>query len=368
MGAIARVLSAIIFLMVVMPLQASEAGRPRAQIALPVARQSVTTEAEGVGATASAALARALANAVQQVNGVAALQAADVQTQLGQLTALTARGDIANLRWNAETTGRTVTAAQGALKSYEVLSQQQTDKDTWRVRVRARVYRVDGDDAVREAMPRLAIIATFARDSDVGMPAIGDRQTVLRRFRARLQQTLLQTGAVRVLDRDNFSVSADELMLAGDSLRPDNLAKLGQRFAADYVVVVDAQRLRLADRGREMYGTWVPRMEAELQAEVRIIDVATQELVKSGEVQRFLTQPDMQAIAEQADINPRLYPDRYQEALLKALTVPVQQVILAQVAPDAAVPAPVAQPGSLRPADTVPARETPGSSEKPFSW
>lgn len=350
-------------------LAASAKAGVTAKAALPNARETVSTVTEGTGATAAAALSRALANAAQQVTGSHAMQAGDVETQVGSLVAINPRGELATGRWTSESTGRTVTLGGAGIRSFQVLSQRFLGKEQgWSVRVRADVYKIGGADAARDAQPRLAIVPVYARDSDVAFPAIGSRDTVLRRFRARLQQSLLQSGQVRVLDRDNFNAAADELMVAGDSLRADNLAKLGQRFAADYVVVVDTQRLRLVDRGREMYGAWQPRNEAELQLEIRVIDVATQELIKSTEVQKFWTQADLLAIADREGINYRMYPDRYQESLLRALATHAQAAIVNLIVPGAGVNVVPAEGQDASRIDPAPARETPGSSDKPFSW
>lgn len=339
-----------------------------AKAALPNARETVSTETEGVGSTAAAALSRALANAAQQVTGSHAMQAGDVEARVGGLVAISPRGELATGRWTSESTGRTLTLGGAGIRSFKILSQRPLSKDQgWAVRVRAEVYKIGGADAVRDTQPRLAIIPVFTRDSDVAFPAVGDRETVLRRFRSRLQQSLLQSGQVRVLDRDNFNAVADELIVVGDSLRADNLAKLGQKFAADYVVVVDTQRLRLIDRGREIYGAWLPRNEAELQLEVRVIDVATQELIKTTEVQKFWTQADLLAIADREGINYRMYPDRYQESLLRALATHAQAAIVNLIVPGAGVSVTPAMGQDPMHVDPSPARETPGSNDKPFS-
>ena len=126
--------------------------------------------------------------------------------------------------------------------------------------------------------------------------------------------------------------------------------------------------MRLVDRGREIYGAHLAKLEAELQADIRIIDVATGELIKTNEVQKYWSQAEVQAWADQSGINPREYPDRFEESLLKSMTMPVQHAVLMLVAPSAAGSIRVQLPAMSTPVDTTPARETPGSSDKPFSW
>ncbi len=352
---------------VVLSLMFGSAHAAPAKSELPSARETVETTADGSGATPAAALTRALANAVQQVTGVATKQLGDVETNLNTLAVVKSNGDLAVANWTAESTGNTLSFSRGSVKSYRVLSEQAVGKG-WRVRVRAAVLKIGGADAAREAMPRLAIVVTQAQIADVAFANLGNRTAVIKRFRARLQQSLLQSGAVRVLDRDNFAAQADELGIAGANPTAENLAKLGQRFSADYVVVIDAQRLRLIDRGREIYGAHLSKLEAELQADIRIIDVATSELMKTSEVQKFWSQAEVQAWADQSGIDPRVYPDRFEESLLKSMTVPVQQAVLMLVAPAAAGKIQLQTPTLTQPVDSTPARETPGSSDKPFSW
>ena len=90
-------------------LAATAKAAVTAKAALPNARETVSTDAEGTGATAAAALSRALANAAQQVTGSHAMQAGDVETQVGSLVAINPRGELATGRWTSESTGRTLT-------------------------------------------------------------------------------------------------------------------------------------------------------------------------------------------------------------------------------------------------------------------
>ena len=96
--------------------------------------------------------------------------------------------------------------------------------------------------------------------------------------------------------------------------------------------------------------------------------MATQELIKTTEVQKFWTQADLLAIAEREGINYRMYPDRYQESLLRALATHAQAAIVNLIVPNAGVTVTPAMGQDPARVDPTPARETPGSSDKPFSW
>ena len=102
---------------VVLSLMFGSAHAAPAKSALPSARETVETTADGSGATPAAALTRALANAVQQVTGVATKQLGDVETSLNTLAVGKSNGDIAVANWAAESTGNTLSFSRGSVKS-----------------------------------------------------------------------------------------------------------------------------------------------------------------------------------------------------------------------------------------------------------
>lgn len=349
-------------LMLPVALQAAQQA-PRS--ALASARQTVSVTATGQGTTVQAATTRALAAAVAQVNGSVAASAGGVQTTQTRDVVTPLLGNPVIIDGQREQSGVAAAASRGAVRRHQVLSQRQLDRQLWEVTVRADVYTSE-QDAAREALPRLAVMLQAGPGAQVTFPALSGPRDVASRFRDQLQASLLETGAVKVLDREFLAATDDELALAASQLRTDGQGKVGQRMSADYAVAVKINALRLARTPFTVSGMTMYREDAELDAMVQVIDVATQELVKSQEVRRFLTQDQLLALAERDGINRRMYPARFEQALLRELALPVRRALIGLVVPDALSRLP--QETELQRAPAPQAPESPGSSEKPFSW
>ncbi|MDR2214935.1 MAG: serine/threonine protein kinase, partial [Nevskiaceae bacterium] len=164
--------------------------------------RQVSCQIEGIGLTPSLAIVAALQSAVGQVNGVGVANrlqglrtALDVDVNGAHVAAIDMRSF----------SQRVILASQGAITSYDVLSQQQVSNPNkssyWKTLIRANVAKYAAPDEsgrpkIIIAPPRIAAASYVVGDARV--PAA----EVSRAIAARLSDILTQTRRFIVLDRD----------------------------------------------------------------------------------------------------------------------------------------------------------------------
>lgn len=274
--------------------------------------EGVETQAIGVAPSLEEATLRALDAAIAQVNGrrVASAQAASqagVQIDVNGLRTLDAQSRaFADL---------IVSSSQGAVRSFTVVSSERVteveyassasasasfggwlDRSSleaeasethydhyWKVTVKAEVAKFvgpkdDGRPSLVVAVPRVSESSFAVGDGQV--PA-GD---VAAAIRQRLSDALAQTERFRLLDREaNAELQAEVDFIQGPNARAEDIARLGQRLAADLVLVPVVERfgyprttrqLRMSDRQLVSYS-------GGGRVTLRLINVATGEVVMS---------------------------------------------------------------------------------------
>jgi hypothetical protein len=240
---------------------------------------NVSVESVGFGADQQAALLQALDSAIAQVNGrrVASRSESHSASFVVELPGAATQIDSAVLMQSI------VSASNGAITSYEILgveevpiavaeqssSVQETssgwltgrNSETrtsdrisrfgWKVTVRASVAKFAAPDSGRPkiviASPRLS--AANFEVGDRTLPAID----VAREFQAKLIDNLTQSGRFDVLGRDFADEVQTELdFIAGDNARTQEIARLGQQFAADLILIMTIDRFEYRRRSQQL--------------------------------------------------------------------------------------------------------------------
>lgn len=281
--------------------------------------EGVQTEAEAVAPTLEEATLRALDAAIAQVNGrrVASSQVASqagVQVDINGLRAIDAESRaFADL---------VVSSSRGAVRSFSIVSTERVseveyessasasasvggwlDRSTfaaeasetrydryWKVRVKAEVAKFVGPKD--DGRPSLVVAAPRVSGSSY---AVGDARVnagdVAAEVRQRLSDALTKTERFQVLDREAGAEMQSEVdFIQGPNARTEDIAKLGQRFSADLILVPVIERfeyprvtrqLRMSDRQLVSYA-------GGGRITLRLINFATGEVVMSESFEQQL--------------------------------------------------------------------------------
>jgi curli biogenesis system outer membrane secretion channel CsgG len=292
----------------------------------------VQTETQGTGVTLSEAINNALLEAISQINGKSLkgqsiLQSAELSVTDGESSAYLA----------SEAYGKRIEEqTQGSVKDYRLVDKTETDSG-WFVKVTARIAKFERSASA--ARKSIAIVPL--RFSQSGYTILGNwvrTDRIAKRLDQELTNYLTQTRKFAILDRRYVQETAGEKQIIEDGKTPaEDMARLGQQLAADFVFVGTLQGLgyenitnksRASDR---TYQTGFGRAELAF----RVIDVATQQIAVSD---TMTVSTDKAAGSTQAALLGLIRPlsrkisDRIHEQIYPVLVVNVvgEQLVLGQ--------------------------------------
>lgn len=229
-----------------------------------------TVAAEGAAPTQSAALVAALDNAIAQVNGRRIVSR--IGTERSSINLDLAGIEYLELRSDA-VIQQVVSSSQGAVRNFSVtsvepvtmLEAEQTFRGSirggwfagpsadaeaherlevrhWRVKIEADVAKWAG--ATEDSRPKLAISQARVRHPryEVGDTTI-EAQKLSTALRSRLAETVGRTNRFVMLDRALQAEIGEEMaFIQGGNVRPEEIARMGQQYAADLILIPEIER------------------------------------------------------------------------------------------------------------------------------
>ena len=236
----------------------------------------VTVEARGVGGNEQVAIDRAIRLAYEQVNGkafAAATAALDSEfyAKFGKMSVDGSAKGFADA---------VVTATSGAVSEFRILQSNRTE-DGYEVLIEAAIEKYERPESA--SMLRVAFSPFRASGSTF---SVGGRtvsaEDVSRMVSERLSEALLGSKRVTVLSRDfDAELNAELIRIDPDNWRNEDRVRLGQRLAADYLVVGRLDRFEYVQRSRKMRTTdrKITSWSGGAALTYEVVNVATGEVV-----------------------------------------------------------------------------------------
>jgi curli biogenesis system outer membrane secretion channel CsgG len=236
--------------------------------------EAVHVEAQGAGSTRDAAIAGALASAIQQATGVT-IDVAQVSSTVAASVATDTTHDTVMVQATQDAIRRT---AGGTVRSYRIISLDAADEGGFvaEVAVDVEVFKAKG--LGNDTRRRIAV-ATF---STPGAQA-GATADLLR---DRIAAHLTQARRFAVVDRSQDPAYAQEMQLpqSGDTPLTER-ARLGQVIGADYVVT-GKLRQTAATRTDSLIGLTgevvTSTTAGSAEADYQVIEIATRQIKWAG--------------------------------------------------------------------------------------
>lgn len=328
----------------------------------------VSREAEAVGSTLELAVVAALQSAVAQVNGV---QMANRMHSLRQGLDVVVNGERDSVRTEAFAQ-RMVAASQGAVLSYEILSQEEIDKldeetvakvqasdagyryssavqgegsqgaqsasaelshkamrSYWKVKLRAEIAQYQAPD--EKGRPKIVVVLPKTL---VSTYAVGDSKVasdeVARAVRGRLSDILTLTRRFIVLDREfGAELQAEIDHINSGNVRVQDSARIGQQLATDLLLIPTIERfdyprsvrkLRMSERELVSYA-------GGGRISLRLVNAATGQVVMSQSFEHKLASADPSTM-------PRVIDGKSMAAgLMDALSSQIGGAIVTEIFP-----------------------------------
>jgi hypothetical protein len=240
--------------------------------------QAIAVTSEGVASTTEAAINKALVSAIEQVNGTQiASKAASSLSQTSKTAG--SKSQVMNDRsYQSSINKRT----NGVVQSFAILEKRphRTRRNMISVKLNVKVAKFKVSKQLKRK--RMTVLP-FRIGRNIRNKRTGDK--FQRSFTNGLENYLTQTRRFAMLDRKFFSEQNMELnFLKSGSVKTEEIARLGNRVGADYLIVGEVAAAYSTKKSMTMKATGQKIVSRNTFGKVvfRVIDVATTQ-IKFGE-------------------------------------------------------------------------------------
>ena len=107
-------------------------------------------------------------------------------------------------------------------------------------------------------------------------------------FNSNLNTMLVKSNRFAILDRNNSKEISNELNVIKDAnMRVEELAKLGNKVGADYIILPSLNKIRNKTIKKKLMGETIKTTEIQVDLTINIVDIATSQIIFSDNI--FLT-------------------------------------------------------------------------------
>lgn len=308
------------------------------------ALKEVVKEASGSGATQHQAISEALLVAVQSVSGATVSPRADLEETVN----MSMNGNNWNYSGKVSPVFSVDSVGSGSVTKFQVLSVSGS-KNNYRARVRAHV--VQYQSTVQDQHLRRIAVLPFQFYEKNNRSAQADSAGEFSEELAdALGNYIAQSGQLSLLDRHYIDeMQYENAFLQWDGA-PHEMARIGQKVGADYLLVGRINDLSAAN-SQQMYG--LNQGSEQVRLTWRVIEANSSKVVASGTFNRALPKNSVQNI-----LNNTLN-DSSAETLAQNLS---QEILVGlKLQPNTSY-------GNQSTTFTPTYDMTPGSSEQPIKW
>lgn len=313
------------------------------------ALQEVMKEATGSGPTQQQAIAEALLIAAQSVNGTSVSSRTDLAEEVNMV--------VSNNHWSYQ--GKTSpvfsveTQGTNAINRFQVLSVSGSGKN-YRAKVRAYVSKFQSSVADQH-LRRIAVMPFQYNYAKTQITDGSDADDFVTEVADLVGTQLANSRQLSLVSRDYIEEMASENAFLRWDGAPAEMARLGQKVGADYILVGRINEAKTT-QGRSFYGA-VPAGQQAIRLNWRVIEVNTGKVAAAGTVNQQQRQSlgDLIHSAQPATSSDLLAQQISNEVLSGLSLTPVNYSSQGTNQIESSEP--------LSDADL-----TPGSSEKPVRW
>lgn len=334
---------------------------------------TVTVKASATGFSEDKAIIKALGQAIQQANG----STISVQSHIrdtDQSVVVDWMGNQSIIPSQEVNTGYTSAQAGGLIKSYKVISSQYLkDAKAWKVTISAEVAKYANIGADRSGLLQMAILPFHTDDNSYATVNGSESASIVaRHFNELMTNAMVQSGKFRVLDRSFWGESdiEDEIVRERSYGNQESI-KLGQKLGADYMVVGSINDFDIQPTRQKMYGSSTIVYETQIAIQVRVIEVATSDIIWSTQ---FTQTFDQHQLNDKLNELRNIYPQKTQQQLSLDLQNYIYGIVSDSLTQDI-INHITGTSGAADDHTGLPAKPvrearplTPGSSEKPLEW
>lgn len=242
--------------------------------------KEVIKEASGSGSTQHQAISEALLVAVQSVNGASVSSQMDYE----ETVSLSVNHQGWTYTGKVSPVFSVANQGSGSVTKFQVLSVSGA-KNNYRAKVRAHVVKFES--AVQDQhLHRIAVLPFQMAEKNNRLAGGGSAREFSQELSDTLGTYLTQSGQLSVVDRHYIEEMQSETDFLYWDSAPQELARIGQKVGADYLLVGQIKDLSTASK-QQMYG--LNAGAAQVRLSWRVIEAATSKVVAAGIFNRTLS-------------------------------------------------------------------------------
>lgn len=308
--------------------------------------QEVMKEATGSGPTQQQAIAEALLTAAQSVNGTHVSPRVDMSSEVSMV--------VTNNGWSYQGKSSPVfsvnTESSGSISRFQVLSISGSGKN-YKAKVRAYIAKFQSVIADSNQR-RMAVLPFQVVDSGFDLAGAATPNEFATEVADQIGTQLVNSHQLSLLSRDFIGEMATENAFLQWDGSPTEMARLGQKVGADYILVGRISEARSVE-GRSLYGMTSGQRDS-IRLSWRVIEANTGKIAAAGSVNQLQRQTTGSLVNDSVPASTAdLVADQVSNEVLVGLSLK----------PKTSKSSQTAELPPLSDADL-----TPGSSEKPVKW
>ncbi|MGM0439462.1 MAG: CsgG/HfaB family protein [Patescibacteria group bacterium] len=231
----------------------------------------------GYGSSRSEAVINGLIEAIRQVQGLKIEKLEETRSKLKDVMKTENGVKQSKLEKVEKFQQQVTTETDGVIEEYEIIKWEKLEQDEWEVLLRVKVPYYKSRTAGADEKSNLAVMPFRVEASKI-------RSFNLKRVADRISKGIsaraVQSDFFRVIDREYGEEWKEERnLLLEENVASGEMARLGEKLGADYLVVGTLSEVYSDVQKIDYYGLEVVEYQVNLNADIRVIEFATREIV-----------------------------------------------------------------------------------------
>lgn len=260
---------------------------------------------DGYGSSLQSAVQNALIESIKQSNGISVDSQQVYSKAIHEQALSTTESDSHDVLISNESTSNIKEATEGTIDQYAITMSEKLSDGQWHARVDVKLIEYLTPGISPHALRKIASLPVRTEFSKV---SIFDKsysaEEIARQYNQRLITELTQSRRFSVIDRDYAKEYAKErtFLLSSDT-SPDEYIKLGQALGVDYLLLgtINEFKAETISQYSKTLGQKINKGQVQLNADFRIMVMATRQIKWSDTIEVFLDQKEINAFAKTND-------------------------------------------------------------------
>ena len=234
----------------------------------------ISVSVTGVGFNSKDAIKDGLLQAISQVNG---LQMSS-QTTSAMASFEAVKDGNESFASSSSFQEKIKQSTKGVIQSWKIISSGKSQSEKmYEAKLNVNVSKLQ----LSSELKRMRFVASSIKFSK-NINDLSSAKKFASTFNSNLRSMLVKSNRFALLDRKNSKEVNKELnLIKGQNVRVEELAKLGNKVGADYILIPSLQKIRNKTIKQKLMGETIKSKELSIDLSINIIDIATSQIIFS---------------------------------------------------------------------------------------